>query len=84
MATAGRSYRCARADAKNHIALLDGFEVAPLVDGTGLDHALDAGGALLAALHQAAQSDRRIGGTSLSMPCNSPLHSSVPLRRKYS
>ena len=42
--------------------MLDGFNIAALVDGARLDHALDARGALLAALGERAQGHRGIGG----------------------
>src|ERR1700721_1132489 len=59
LAGAGRTH------AEDHVALLDGFEVAPLVDGTWLNHALDARGALFAALDQTPQGYRWIRGDQL-------------------
>ncbi len=51
--------------AKDHVVLLDRLDVASLIDGAGLHHALDAGRALLAALGQAAQGNRGIRGHQL-------------------
>ena len=50
-----------RTHAEDHIALLDGLDVFALVDGAGLDGALDARRALLAAVCQRAQRGCRIG-----------------------
>ena len=45
------------ADAEDHVVLLDGLDVLALVDGAGLDGALDAGRALLAAVGERTQGD---------------------------
>ena len=50
----------ARADAEDHVVLLDGFQVAPLVDALGLHTAL-AKRALLAGFGQTAQGGRGVG-----------------------
>ena len=50
-----------RAHAEDHVVLLDGLDVAALVERAGLDGALDAGGALLAGFGHGAKGGRGIG-----------------------
>ncbi len=49
------------ADAEDHVVLLDGLDVLALIDGAGLDGALDAGGALLAGVGERLESNGRVG-----------------------
>ena len=48
-------------EAEGHVALFDGLDVLALVGRAGLDHALDAGGALLACVDERFEGDGGVG-----------------------
>ena len=53
------------AEAEGHVGLLDGFDVLALVGRAGLNHALDAGGALLAGVDEGFEGDGGVGDDEL-------------------